>query len=191
MITPFSFKETEIKGLIEVTPFNADDIRGYFTKDYAKEIFVNNGIEYSIAEIFYTKSKEGTVRGLHFQRIKQQQKLIRCIVGHIFDVVVDLRKNSPTFKKWLAFELTEGNKKEILIPVGCAHGFMALQDSIVSYKCDEKFYAEYDDGIRWDDADINVKWPFELIGGKAKVILSDKDRNLQSFKDFIDRYGGF
>lgn len=191
MITPFSFKETEIKGLIEVTPFNADDVRGCFTKDYSKEIFAANGIDYNLVEVFYTKSLKGTVRGLHFQRVKQQQKLIRCISGHIFDVVVDLRKNSHTFKKWIAFELTESNKKEILVPVGCAHGFMALKDSIVSYKCDERFYKEYDDGIIWKDMDIGISWPIDLIGGEDKVITSDKDRNLQSFNEFMDRYGGF
>lgn len=188
MITPFSFKETEIKGLIEVTPFNTDDVRGCFIKDYSKEIFAANGIDYNLAEVFYTKSLKGTVRGLHFQRVKQQQKLIRCISGHIFDVVVDLRKNSHTFKKWIAFELTESNKKEILVPVGCAHGFMALKDSIVSYKCDERFYSEYDDGIIWKDMDIGISWPIDLIGGEDKVILSEKDKKLQSFEEFKNNY---
>lgn len=191
MITPFSFKETEIKGLIEVTPFNADDIRGCFTKDYSKEIFEANGIEYNLAEVFYTTSHKGVIRALHFQRVMQQPKLVRCIYGHVYDVVVDLRKDSPTFKKWLAFDLTGENKKEILVPAGCAHGYLVLEHSIVSYKCAEKFYGEYDDGILWDDEDINVKWPLELIGGKGKVILADKDKKLQTFKEFMAKYGGF
>lgn len=191
MITPFSFKETEIKGLIEVTPFNADDVRGCFTKDYSKEMFAANGIDYNLAEVFYTTSHKGVIRALHFQRVMQQPKLVRCIYGHVYDVVVDLRKDSPTFKKWLAFDLTGENKKEILVPAGCAHGYLVLEHSIVSYKCSEKFYGEYDDGILWNDEDIAVKWPLELIGGEEKVILADKDKNLQSFKKFMDKYGGF
>ena len=191
MITPFSFKETEIKGLIEVTPFNADDVRGCFTKDYSKEMFAANGIDYNLAEVFYTTSHKGVIRALHFQRVMQQPKLVRCIYGHVYDVVVDLRKDSPTFKKWLAFDLTGENKKEILVPAGCAHGYLVLEHSIVSYKCAEKFYGEYDDGILWNDEDIGVKWPLELIGGEEKVILADKDKNLQSFKKFMDKYGGF
>lgn len=191
MITPFSFKETEIKGLIEITPFNADDVRGCFTKDYSREIFAANGIDYNLAEVFYTTSHKGVIRALHFQRVMQQPKLVRCIYGYVYDVVVDLRKDSPTFKKWLAFDLTGDNKKEILVPAGCAHGYLVLEHSIVSYKCAEKFYGEYDDGILWNDKDIAVKWPLELIGGEEKVILADKDKNLQSFKEFMNKYGGF
>lgn len=191
MVKLMNFKETILEGVIEINPFFADDIRGNFIKDYSDEIFKKNNIKFNVAEIFYTKSKKGVVRGLHFQRVKQQQKLIRCIEGCIFDVIVDLRKNSPTFKKWIAFELTEDNNKEILIPGGCAHGFLALKDSIVSYKCDEKFYGEYDDGIIWNDKNLDVKWPIEFIDSKPRVILSDKDKSLQSFNEFMERYGGF
>lgn len=98
MIQKFEFHETEILGLIEVTPFNADDVRGCFTKDYSKEVFENNGIYHDLAEVFYTTSHKGVIRALHFQRVKQQPKLVRCIWGHVWDVVVDLRKDSPTFK---------------------------------------------------------------------------------------------
>ena len=106
-------------------------------------------------------------------------------------MVVDLRKDSKTFKQWLSFDLTGDNKKEILIPAGCAHGYLVLEHSIVSYKCAEKFYGEYDDGILWDDPDINVKWPLELVGGEENVILAEKDKNLQSFAEFMSKYGGF
>lgn len=191
MIKPFEFKQTKIEGLIEINPFNADDVRGCFTKDYSKEVFEQNNIEYNLAEVFYTTSHKGVIRALHFQRVKQQPKLVRCIYGHVFDVVVDLRKDSKTFKQWLSFDLTGDNKKEILIPAGCAHGYLVLEHSIVSYKCAEKFYGEYDDGILWDDPDINVKWPLELVGGKENVILAEKDKNLQSFAEFIDKYKGF
>lgn len=191
MIQKFDFQKTEIPGLLEITPFNAEDIRGCFTKDYSKEIFEANGIYHDLAEVFYTTSHKGVIRALHFQRIKQQPKLVRCVWGHVWDVVVDLRKDSPTFKKWLSFDLTRRNQKEVLVPAGCAHGYLVLEDSIVSYKCGEKFYGEYDDGILWDDLDIGVEWPLELVGGRKKVILADKDKNLQSFQEFIKTYGGF
>lgn len=190
MIQKFEFTNTEIPGLILVTPFNADDIRGCFTKDYSKEVFEANGIRHDMAEIFYTTSFKGVIRALHFQREKQQPKLVRCIHGHVFDVVVDLRPDSPAFKKWLGFGLTGENRKELLIPGGCAHGYLVLKDSIVSYKCSEKFYGEFDDGIMWNDPDIGVEWPLDKIGGEGSLILADKDKNLQSFKQLMERYGG-
>lgn len=188
----FEFRQTEIKGLIEVTPFNADDNRGCFTKDYSKEIFESNGIFHSLVETFYTTSHKGVIRALHFQREKQQPKLVRCIYGHVWDVVVDLRKDSPTFKKWLAFDLIGEKHNEILVPAGCAHGYLVLEErSIVSYKCAEKFYGEFDDGIRWDDPEIGIEWPLELIDGQRNIILAEKDKTLQSFTEFMERYGGF
>lgn len=190
MIQKFEFHPTGINGLIEVTPFNADDIRGCFTKDYSREVFEANGIKHDMAEIFYTTSHKGVIRALHFQREKQQPKLVRCIHGHVYDVVVDLRPESPSFKKWLGFDLTGENKKELLIPGGCAHGYLVLEESVVSYKCAEKFYGEYDDGIMWNDPDIAVDWGLERIGGSENLILADKDRNLQSFKELMEKYGG-
>lgn len=223
MITKFEFKKTEIEGFVEITPFNAEDVRGCFTKDYSKEVFEANGIRHDLAEVFYTTSHKGVIRALHFQRVKQQPKLVRCIYGHVWDVVVDLRKDSSTFKKWLAFDLygtmgsgkltdcgivgltdcaaKEGDQsicqsdnqtilREILVPAGCAHGYLVLEDSIVSYKCGEKFYGEYDDGIMWNDPEIGVQWPLEKIGGLEKVILADKDKNLQSFSEFLAKENG-
>lgn len=191
MIQKFEFHETMISGLIEVTPFNADDIRGCFTKDYSKEVFEQNGIHYDLAEIFYTTSHKGVIRALHFQRVKQQPKLVRCIYGHVYDVVVDLRKDSPSFKKWLGFDLIGEKHNEILVPAGCAHGYLVLEPSIVSYKCSEKFYGEYDRGIKWNDPDINVKWPLEKIGGIENLILADKDKNLPTWAEFEKQFGAF
>ena len=191
MIQKFEFHETMISGLIEVTPFNADDIRGCFTKDYSKEVFEQNGIHYDLAEIFYTTSHKGVIRALHFQRVKQQPKLVRCIYGHVYDVVVDLRKDSPSFKKWLGFDLIGEKHNEILVPAGCAHGYLVLEPSIVSYKCSEKFYGEYDGGIKWNDPDINVKWRLEKIGGIENLILADKDKNLPTWAEFEKQFGAF
>lgn len=186
----FTFEETKIKGVQKITAFSVDDVRGNFTKDYSKEIFKENGIEYNLDEVFYTTSYKGVIRALHFQRVMQQPKLVRCITGHVYDVVVDLRKDSPTFKKWIGFDLASDKYSEILIPGGCAHGYLVLEDSIVSYKCAEKFYGEYDDGIMWNDADLGIQWPLEEIGGINKLIIADKDKNLQSFKEFVEKYKG-
>lgn len=187
----FKFEKTEIEGLIKVTPFNVEDNRGCFTKDYSKEVFEMNGINHDVVEIFYTTSYKGVIRALHFQREKQQPKLVRCISGHVYDVVVDLRKNSPTFRKWLGFDLIGEEHNEILVPAGCAHGYLVLEQSIVSYKCAEKFYGEFDDGIMWNDKDIAINWPLEKIEGVNNLIFSDKDQELQTFKEFVDNYGGF
>ncbi len=186
----FEFKRTEIPGLIEITPFNAEDVRGCFTKDYSKEIFEINGINHDLLEEFYTTSHKGVIRALHFQREKQQAKLVRCICGHVYDVVVDLRPESPAFKKWLGFDLIGNLHNEILVPGGCAHGYLVLEESIVSYKCNEKFYGELDDGIVWNDPNIRIDWGLERVGGIDNLILSDKDKNLQSFADFVKKYGG-
>lgn len=185
-IQKFEFKKSGIEGLIEVTPFNADDIRGCFTKDYSKEVFEANGIHHDIAEIFYTTSHKGVIRALHFQRVKHQPKLVRCICGHVYDVVVDLRPKSPTFKQYRGFDLIGDKHNEILVPAHCAHGYLVLEEhSIVSYKCAEKFYGEYDDGIMWNDPDLNVQWPLDKIGGVENMILADKDKNLKSFKEYM------
>ncbi len=191
MIKHFEFNKTEIDGLLLITPFNADDVRGMFTKDYSKETFEANGINHDIKETFYTTSNKGVIRAIHFQRVKQQPKLVRCISGAIYDVVVDLRAESKTFKKWLAFELSEQNQNQLLIPSGCGHGYLVVERSVVSYKCAEKFYAEYDDGIMWNDPDIAVDWKLEKIGGEQNLIIAEKDKNLNSFAKFFEMYGGF
>ena len=191
MVQTFEFFETSIEGLIAINVFNSSDVRGCFTKDYSKEVFDKNGIEHDLVETFYTTSHKGVIRALHFQRVKQQPKLIRCIYGRVWDVVVDLRKDSKTFMKWIAFELSGDIYKEILIPAGCGHGYLVLEDSIVSYKCSEKFYGEYDDGIMWNDPSIGIDWPIERVGGEGNIILADKDKKLQSFDEFVQKYGGF
>ena len=109
MIQKFEFTNTQIKGLVEIVPFQSDDIRGRFTKDYSKEAFREYGIVHDLQEVFYTTSYKGVIRALHFQRTRQQPKLVRCIAGHVFDAVVDLRKDRATFKKWLAFYLSGEN----------------------------------------------------------------------------------
>lgn len=187
----FSFSETEIKGLYVIEPFFSEDARGLFVKDYSEEVFRKNGITHEIREVFYSQSKKGVLRGMHFQRKRQQPKLIRCISGCIFDVVVDLRAESPTFRRWISFNLTGDNLRGILVPARCAHGFLALEELMVSYKCAERFYPEYDGGIVWDDPDIDIEWPLGMVGGRDRLILSEKDRGLPGFSDVISDYNFF
>lgn len=192
MIRNFNFTEQKIEGVFLITPFCVEDNRGLFIKDYSSDIFRKNNIQHDLKEVFYTHSHKGVIRAMHFQREKQQAKLVRCISGKIFDVVADLRKISNTFGQWISFELSQENQHEILVPEGCAHGYLVLKDAVVSYKCAEVFYSEYDDGIIWDDPDLNIQWPLDLIGGRKKLILSEKDMNLQTFSDFAkNRYPKF
>ncbi|GHU86888.1 dTDP-4-dehydrorhamnose 3,5-epimerase [Spirochaetia bacterium] len=189
MTQKFACEQTAIEGLYVVSPFVSEDERGFFIKDYSLETFEQNGVSYELKEVFYTVSHKGVIRAMHFQRVKQQPKLVRCIFGHVYEVVCDLRLDSPTFGKWLAFELSGENKTELLIPAGCGHGYLVLEESIVSYKCAEKFYGDYDDGIIWNDKDLNISWPLDKVQGE--VILSEKDRGLQTFEQFKKVYKGF
>ena len=186
----FDFKETHIPGLIIVQPFYANDVRGGFVKDWSSAVFEKAGINHELKETFYTISHKGVIRALHFQRNKQQPKLMRCIHGKVIDCVVDLRPESPTFKQYKLFEMSGENLVEILVPGGCGHGYIVVEESIMSYKCAEAFYGEFDDGIMWNDPDLNIEWPLDLVGGVDNVILADKDKNLQSFAEFMSTYGG-
>ncbi len=184
MITKFSFEELDLKGAYKIQPFYATDERGGFVKDYNVDMFKANGIEHELKEVFYTISKKGVIRAMHFQLVKQQAKLVRCISGHVYDVIVDLRPESPTFGKWRGFDLTGENQVELYIPKFFGHGYLVIEDSVVSYKCGEVFYGEGDSGIMYNDPDISIKWPFELIGGEENLIISEKDRNLMSFNNY-------
>lgn len=187
MIQKFEFKEATLKGAYEIIPFYALDERGGFVKDYNFDVFKINGIEHELKEVFYTTSKKGVIRAIHFQLIKQQAKLVRCISGHVYDVIVDLRPDSPTFGKWQGFDLTGANQKTLYVPQYFGHGYLVIEDSIVSYKCGQVFYAEGDSGIMYNDPDINVNWPFEKIGGVENLIISEKDKNLMTFRAYTEK----
>jgi len=186
----WNFKELKMNGAYEITPFYAGDNRGGFLKDYSKEEFDKNYIKFNLEEVFYTISHKGVIRAIHFQRVKQQAKLVRCVSGKVYDVIIDLRKDSPTFKMWKGFYLTGENMKELLVPEGFGHGYLVLEDSIVSYKCAEKFYGEYDSGIKWNDPDMGIVWPVDELAG-IDIILAEKDKKLESFEKFLINYKDF
>lgn len=186
MVQKFEFRDTKFSGAKLIQPFYATDNRGGFVKDYSTEVFEKNGITHELREVFYTESYKGVIRAIHFQRVHEQAKLIRCVHGHVYDVIVDLRPDSSTFGKWQGFDLTGDNHLELLVPEHFGHGYLVLEDSIVSYKCAEKFYGEFDDGIIWNDPDIAIAWPLNCVGGEP--ILSEKDIHLQSFKEYKQKY---
>lgn len=185
-MTKFSIEELSLKGSYLISPFEVEDERGFFIKDYSYNLLKSVGIDFPLSEEFYTISHKGVIRAIHFQEVNHQPKLVRCISGKIFDVIVDLRPDSPTFKKWLGFFLTGSNKKELLIPEHFGHGYLVLEESIVSYKAANSFDKDNDSGIVYNDQDLNIEWPFELLGHDCPIIISDKDKKLQTFKEYFD-----
>lgn len=186
MVCQFSFNELDLKGAYRIQPFYATDERGCFVKDYNIDVFKANGIEHELKEVFYTISRRGTIRALHFQLVRQQSKLVRCISGHVYDVIADLRPDSPTFGQWMGFHLTGENQTELYIPQYFGHGYLVIEDSVVSYKCGEVFYSGGDSGIMYNDPTLAIEWPIELIGGESNLIISEKDRQLMSMEDYLD-----
>ncbi len=170
-----------------VTPLLAEDERGYVLKSYHAPTLEKAGISHPLTEVFYTSSKKGVVRALHFQLVKPQGKLVRCVSGKIWDVIVDFRVNSPTFGQWKSFELTV-DSPQVFVPHGFAHGYLVLEDSIVSYQCDEVFYGEYDSGVRWDDKEIGISWQTERVD---QIILSEKDKELPTFAEYCKNPNAF
>ena len=178
---PFTFHKTKLKGVVLIEPQVFGDDRGFFLETYKKSDFLNNGIAVDFNQDNHSKSQKGVLRGIHYQtNPKAQGKLVRCIKGALFDVAVDIRKDSPSFGKWLGYELTEENKQMLWIPEGFAHGFLTLSDTAeIVYKATNEYSAENDRSIRWDDPDINVDWGVD----KSEIILSDKDKNALFLKD--------
>lgn len=187
MIQKWNFEELELTGAYLIDPFFASDERGGLIKDYNIEVFKDHGIEHELKEVFYTISKRGVIRATHFQLIKQQPKLVRCVSGHVYDVIVDLRPDSPTYGQWKGFHLTGDNRKSLYVPAYFGHGYLVIEDSIVSYKAGEVFYGEGDSGIMYNDPDIAIEWPFDMIGGKENLIISEKDKKLMSFKEYGEK----
>ncbi|WP_298275442.1 dTDP-4-dehydrorhamnose 3,5-epimerase [Ferroplasma sp.] len=157
---PFEFIELEIKGVYRIKSKVFKDNRGYFTETYKKSEFASAGIDVNLNQDNQPYSIKGSIRGLHFQRYPYAQgKLIRVIKGKIFDVGVDLRKNSKTYGKYVSMILDDNDMEMLWLPEGFAHGFLALEDSIVNYKTTSEYNKESEAGLRWNDPAVNIKWP--------------------------------
>jgi dTDP-4-dehydrorhamnose 3,5-epimerase len=172
--------ETKLQGVLVVEADVFGDNRGFFTESYNKQRFHEAGITHDFIQDNHSYSAEaGTLRGLHYQLSpKGQTKLVRAIAGAIYDVVVDIRKDSPTYGQWVGVILSESNKRQILVPKGFAHGFCTLTPHTqVLYKVDEYYSRDHDRGILWSDPDLGIDWP------STNVILSEKDKVHPVLKD--------
>ncbi len=170
---------TGIKGVFVVEPQPRVDERGYFTRVFAKEILKQNGISFSVAHINQSLTKiKGTIRGIHYQiKPRQEDKIIQCLQGKIFDVAVDLRPKSPTFGKWVGVKLSDKNKKMLLVPKGCGHAFQTLSTNcLIEYFVSEYYSPEYERGLAWNDPFFKIAWPIK------HAILSEKDKSWPLFK---------
>ena len=177
-----NFIKTKLDGVVIVEPKVFSDHRGFFMESYSKKVFEESGLFYDFVQDNHSSSTvKGTLRGIHFQRgDKAQAKLVRCARGAVLDVAVDLCPTSPTYKQWVAVELSEENKRQLLIPRGFGHGFVTLTDHVESlYKADNYYAPEADGGIRWNDPELGVDW------GVENPVLSQKDENAPLLKDAV------
>lgn len=181
-----NFIKTEIDGVVIIEPRVFEDARGYFFESYNEAEFIKNGITAKFVQDNQSKSSYGVVRGLHCQLGEfAQAKLVRVLQGRVLDVAVDIRKNSPTFGKYVAVELSEENKQQLFIPRGFLHGFSVLSETaIFAYKCDNLYAPQAEFGIRFDDPDIRIDW----MVPHDKIITSAKDNIAKGLKDVPD-YG--
>ena len=178
----FRIIEEPMKGLYVIKVKVFKDNRGFFMESYNKREFKEIGLDIEFVQDNHSRSVKGVLRGLHFQLRKPQGKLVRVMRGKVFDVVVDLRKDSPTYKKWFGIELSEENMLMMYIPRGFAHGFLALENTDLFYKVTEYYHPEYDSGIRWSDPEIGIKWPV-----MENLIISEKDQKLPYLSGIEDR----
>ena len=185
----FTFMETSIEGVVIVDVKSYGDERGYFMETYKRPDFVAGGIDCEFVQDNQSSSKQGVLRGLHYQINHPQAKLVRVTKGEVFDVCVDLRAGSPTYGKWEGVVLSAENKRQFFVPRGFAHGFYVLSDTAeFCYKCDDVYHPNDEGGLMWNDPEIGIAWPLLDQEGRGDEslcegdvaqrapILSDKDK---------------
>jgi dTDP-4-dehydrorhamnose 3,5-epimerase len=176
---------TPISGLAVIEPTVFKDHRGYFMESYNRQTFSELGIDIEFVQDNQARSRKGTLRGLHFQKEHPQAKLVRVLKGKVFDVAVDLRKDSPTLGKWYGVTLDAASFRQFLVPAGFAHGYLVLSDEAeFAYKCSDFYHPEDEGGILWNDPDIAIDWP---IAGMGRPLLSEKDRKLPGYRNHVRR----
>lgn len=170
--------KTELAGVLVIEPKVFRDDRGFFFESYSKKDYREHGIDEDFVQDNHSMSKKGVLRGLHFQAEQSQAKLVWVVRGEVFDVVADIRPDSPTFKKWLGFKLSAETPRQIFIPKGYAHGFYVLSDTAeFVYKCSEYYSPANERGVIWNDPDLAIDWPIQ------NPILSEKDAKNPFLKD--------
>lgn len=173
---------TNLPGVIVIEPKVYVDKRGFFLETFREDVLLQAGINAHFVQDNHTRSSQGVLRGLHYQMTQTQGKLVRVATGSVFDVVVDVRSGSPTFGQWYGTELNEDNLKMMYVPPGFAHGFVVLSETAdFIYKCTDYYHPESEQGIAWDDPDLNIDWPIAEIA--EKISLSDKDKQNVKLKD--------
>ena len=172
------FTETRLRGAYIIDPEPLSDDRGFFARTWCQKEFQAHGLNTNVAQcnISYN-AKKGTLRGVHYQTAPfEEAKLVRCTAGAIFDVIIDLRPHSATFREWISVELDAGNRRMLYIPGGVAHGFITLTDNTeVFYQMSEFYMPEYARGVRWDDASFKIHWPIDV------TTISEKDARYPDF----------
>nr|WP_223211916.1 dTDP-4-dehydrorhamnose 3,5-epimerase [Thermococcus henrietii] len=183
MAMPFEFERLEIPDVVLIKPKVFGDERGFFMETYKKPDFESAGIKGEFVQDNHSRSRYGVLRGLHFQREPYAQaKIVRVVRGVIYDVAVDLRKNSPTFGRWVGVILSEFNKWQLYVPRGFAHGFVVLSEvADVVYKVDNVYAPDYEGGIIWNDPELSIDWPVD------EPIISEKDRKWPTLKEAVER----
>lgn len=176
-----NFVKTLIPGIVIIEPKIFGDHRGYFLESFNQKQFEENVQKITFIQDNESKSTRGVLRGLHFQKPPfSQAKLVRCIQGKVLDVVVDVRKNSPTYGRHITVELSEENKKQLFVPRGFAHGYSVLEDNtIFAYKCDNYYHPKEEGGIIYNDIDLSIDWLLKV----DETILSKKDKQLKTLKE--------
>lgn len=179
-INNFSFIKTNIDGIVIIESKKYGDGRGYFKETYKKSDFYSAGLAYEFVQDNQSKSKKGVLRGLHYQINHPQAKLVRVLEGSVYDVAVDLRKDSPTYGRYVGVELSAENGRQFMIPRGFAHGFLVLSETAVfAYKCDAEYSPNDEGGIMYNDPDIGIEWPKI----DTPILLSEKDQKHPRLKD--------
>jgi len=176
---PFTYKKLDIPEVILVEAKSFLDDRGFFLESFKESDFISNGIDTKFVQDNFSHSVKGVLRGLHYQKNpKAQAKLVTALRGEIFDVAIDIRKNSPTYGKWVGEILSDQNHRLLYVPEGFAHGFCVLsQDADVLYKVNNEYSPEHEKGIIWNDLEIDIAWPTD------KPILVEKDLQLSTLKN--------
>ena len=177
----FEFEKLDLEGAFLIDYFYAGDSRGSFAKTFEKDFYEKAGIHFSLNETFASVSGKNVLRGLHFQLNHPQNKLVCILRGRIWDVIVDLRPNCKTYKKWIGVELSEENHKALYIPRGFAHGFVSLEDNTVMlYQCEGAYDKETDTGILFDVPEIGINWPINT----KDAVRSERDKHLMTFGEY-------
>lgn len=175
--------KTTLPGVLEFEPPVFSDDRGFFLETFRREIVDESSINESFVQHNQSRSQKGVLRGLHYQLVQPQGKLVRCARGAIFDVAVDIRLGSPDFGQWYGALLDDKTHRQLYVPPDFAHGFLVLSDiADVVYKCTDYYHPDSEAGIAWDDPDIGIDWPLDELDG-AGPILSDKDLSHPNLQD--------